>query len=183
MTEIWKPVTGYEMYEVSNTGKIRRNNKLLNPSLTSKGYYTISLSKNGKVTKHRLHRLVAEAFIPNPYNKPSVDHKDANRQNNVVSNLQWVSAKENAHNPIYRLSTFKMIIQHTGNYLNYHNIFNSIREAEYYTGIEHSGISKCALGKNLSAGGYKWTYADDVNTMGSLPVVGRLTKKLNDIFA
>ena len=93
------------------------------------------------------------------------------------------TAKENAHNPNYRLGTFKMIIQHTGNYLNYHNIFTSIREAEYYTGIGHSNISKCAQGKVSHAGGYKWKYAHEINTMGNIPVMSRLKKVMTELLA
>lgn len=180
MTEVWRPVREFTMYEVSNMGNVRRQNKLLRPSITSKGYQTVSLSKEGKVTKHRVHRLVAEAFIPNPHNKPMIDHINAVRTDNKVTNLKWATAKENAHNPIYRLSTFKMIIQHRGNYLEYDNIYPSIRHAEAATGIQHSAISKCALGNLRQAGGYQWTYADQITTMGRLETLGRLTKIFAD---
>ena len=112
MTEIWKAVKGYEgLYEVSNFGNVRsldRFVKAKNDSLTKKkgrilvpfyesqkGYYQVSLSKDGKNKKHRVHRLVALAFLENPFNCTDVNHKDEDKTNNNVDNLEWCTRKYN----------------------------------------------------------------------------------------
>lgn len=104
MTEIWKPICGYEdRYEVSDRGRVRSLNyhrtgeiKELKTRVDRYGYLCISLPMEGNRRKHfTIHRLVAIAFIPNPDNKPEVNHKDGNKKNNYPSNLEWVSMKEN----------------------------------------------------------------------------------------
>lgn len=123
MEETWKPVKGYEeYYEVSNTGNVRsldrsvrsetlfgknkdfiKKGRILKPR-TSKskglttGYYRVMLNGKNKC----IHKLVAEAFIPNPENKTQVDHIDGDIGNNAVNNLKWVTQKENNNNPITR---------------------------------------------------------------------------------
>ena len=97
--EIWKDVPGYEQYYmVSNTGKMfsKFSNRLLTPWMTSHGYMRVSLRLNKtKTTRVFVHRLVALAFIDNPLNKTQVNHIDGNKQNNHVSNLEWVTPSEN----------------------------------------------------------------------------------------
>lgn len=97
---IWKDVVGYEgVYLVNNIGEVKRvsKNKLLTPyiGVKSKGYVYVKLCMNGVRCKKALHRIVAEAFIPNPLNKPEVNHKDGNKSNNCVSNLEWSNRSEN----------------------------------------------------------------------------------------
>lgn len=101
--EIWKSIFGYEgFYEVSNLGNIKSLNyhntkqeKILKPKRDKDGYLLIILSKNNKQRTFKIHRLVAEAFIPNTENKPQVDHKNKERDDNRVENLQWLTASEN----------------------------------------------------------------------------------------
>lgn len=103
MEEIWKDIKGYEgLYQVSNLGDVRNHKgKVLSKLKNNGNGYLIScLCKEGKQTNHYKHRLVAEAFIPNPENKPAVNHIDADRSNNKVDNLEWVSTKENIHHTI-----------------------------------------------------------------------------------
>lgn len=97
--EIWKDIEGYEgLYQVSNKGRIRNirhnKNKILKPILHVR-YYQITLSKNNIRTQYRVHRLVAQAFVPNPKNLPHINHKDENRLNNNAENLEWCDATYN----------------------------------------------------------------------------------------
>lgn len=96
MREIWKDIKGYEgLYKVSNTGKVFscKSNKIL--STNGQGYLQVQLRKDNASKAKRIHRLVAEAFIPNPENKPQINHIDHNPQNNNVENLEWVTSYEN----------------------------------------------------------------------------------------
>ena len=96
--EIFKPIKGFEEYEVSTWGRIfnTRTGKYLRPQVHDKGYLRVDLFGNG-IRKHcKIHRLVAEAFIPNPNNLPQINHIDGNNQNNSISNLEWVTNEENA---------------------------------------------------------------------------------------
>ena len=101
--ENWKPVVGYEeLYEVSDLGNVRsivnRKNsyagKLLKPSV-KKGYRTFGITKDGKTKWRKASRLAAIAFLPNPKNKPTVNHKDGIKSNDVLSNLEWATIAEN----------------------------------------------------------------------------------------
>ena len=98
--ELWKPVPDYEGYHVSNFGRIKRiykNGKLkiLNPTLIRKGYPRVCLCKDNQKKTFLVHRLVAKTFIPNPENKPQVNHLDGCKLNNHVSNLEWATQSEN----------------------------------------------------------------------------------------
>lgn len=110
-TEIWVPVAGFEgLYEVSNIGRVRapskvingprgratRKAKMLKPYRKSNGYLNIVTVNNNIKVYNWVHRLVAQAFIPNPENKKEVNHKDFDKTNNRVSNLEWCSRKENS---------------------------------------------------------------------------------------
>lgn len=97
MDEIWVEIKNLPQYSISNIGRIKNNetDTILNPYTTEKGYKRIGLSVNNKRRNFRVHRLVAEAFIPNLLNKSQVNHKDGNKFNNRVSNLEWVSDQEN----------------------------------------------------------------------------------------
>lgn len=107
MKEIWKPIDGYEgLYEVSNLGRVRslefRNNQgaysrllVMNPTDNGHGYKIVGLTGIGRKRNFYVHRLVAEAFIPNPKKLPVIDHIDHNRANNRVDNLRWITQGDN----------------------------------------------------------------------------------------
>lgn len=117
MDEVWKDIKGFEgLYQVSNLGNVKRlrhgdykcvqgyhvfPEKLKVLSFDKKGYLQVGLSKNNKQTMRRVHRLVAEAFIPNPNEYPMINHKDENKTNNNVNNLEWCDAR---YNVIYSLN-------------------------------------------------------------------------------
>ena len=104
MNEIWRKIEGFEKYEVSNLGRVRSLNyrqtgesKTLRLCKNSTGYLHVDLYKNGNRYYKKVHRLVANAFIPNIDNKPQINHIDGNKINNRVDNLEWVTASENIH--------------------------------------------------------------------------------------
>ena len=139
--------------------KIQKNNK---------GYYVVNLYKKGKGKTKLIHRLVALAFIPNPNNLPEINHKDENKQNNMMDNLEWC---ERNYNNNYgkqskigrRLSSekrMKKINQYdlNGNLM---KTYKGVRIAEEETGVHNSNIIKCCKGKVKSAGGYIWKYQNE----------------------
>lgn len=97
MIETFLPIKGYENYLISNMGNVINsvNGKVISQHITN-GYYQVRLFKNGKVKHLTVHRLVAEAFIPNPNNLKTVDHISGKRTDNRVSNLQWLSQSDNS---------------------------------------------------------------------------------------
>lgn len=105
MKEIWKDVVGYEnKYQVSNLGNVKSlvfsKPKLLNQYSDKNGYLITRLWNKNKPKHCKVHRLVAEAFIPNTDNKPTVNHKDLNKSNNHVSNLEWMTRKEQSEHAV-----------------------------------------------------------------------------------
>lgn len=154
-------------YYVSDKGQIKNNatGKILKLRCDQRGYKKTNISINGKLYTVFPHRLVALLFIPNPENKPMVNHIDGNKQNNDVNNLEWVTARENTQHAhkiglISHETTSKKISQYTLDDI-YIKTFKSMREAarEVY-GNENlnSSIWKCANGERSSCKGYKWKY-------------------------
>lgn len=190
MNEIWKPIAGYEnYYDISNLGNVQSKGKKYTDSLGRNmnkapkkisvrigtiGYLCVDLNCNGISTQKHIHRLVAEAFIPNPENKPTVNHKDGNKLNNDISNLEWATYSENNKHAIdigLRQSPWtgvfgadnpqsKPVVQlnKKGEII---NTFVSAREAQEKTGISYKHISDCCLGKRHTTGGFRWEFLKD----------------------
>ena len=95
MKEIFKPVVGFEMYEVSNLGRVKRGDRFKKPTLASTGYLIVSLRDKSNRKSDTVHRIVAKAFISNPENKPEVNHINGDKEDNSVDNLEWVTRSEN----------------------------------------------------------------------------------------
>ena len=171
MTEVWKDVKNYEgLYQISNLGNVKRisSGKRLKP-YNRKGYIRVALSKDD-TTKHiDIHRLVAQAFIPNPENKPEVNHIDGDKSNNEVSNLEWCTRKENMNHAkntgLWKmtddmkkgLDQSKRTYQYDLNY-NFIQSLESAEEASRQLHINTGNLHSCCEGKRKTAGGYIWSY-------------------------
>ena len=160
-SEQWRAVEGYPGYEVSNLGRVRKNGKLTSSHRTRKGYWQTNLYKRRKQTLHYIHRLVAIAFIPNPENKPTVNHIDGNKDNNRVSNLEWATYLENnlhaIKNHLHRHYT-RAVKQYDlqGNLI---AKYKTILEASKATGVNTAGIGGACRGTYKKSGGYIWRYS------------------------
>lgn len=98
MTEIWKTIDINSKYEISSYGRVRRETRFLKFDLSDKrGYRRVSLSHNAKMKHYLVHRLVASTFLLNPFDLPQVNHKDGDKSNNRVDNLEWVTGLQNMH--------------------------------------------------------------------------------------
>ena len=154
--EIWKDIENYEgLYQISNFGNIKRNNKILKPFKNTNGYYQIVLYKECKKKHCLVHKLVANAFIENKNNYKYINHKDENKLNNNINNLEWCTAKYNCNYGTRneRLSSPVLCVE-----LN--KKFKSIKEASKLLNVQQAHISKCCLNKkhHNTAGGYHWRY-------------------------
>lgn len=156
MKEIWKDVIGYEgLYQISSLGRLKSNRygRMIKGNINSYGYLrTILSDRNGNIKRVLIHRLVAEAFIPNTDNKPQVNHRDENKLNNAVDNLEWVTCKENinwgtslqkrAKTQRLSQSNKKTVLQYDKNGV-FINKYISIRDAARVLGIDRTGIQHC----------------------------------------
>ena len=132
--EEWRPVVNFPNYAISNQGRVKNvtTDKIITLVLDRDGYLIISLYRNGKRYKGRVHRLVIEAFVPNPGELPIPDHIDGNKTNNAVSNLRWATLSQNAHNIAsrdvipYKGVTFVRVRGHT--YIRANISVNKVKE-------------------------------------------------------
>ncbi len=158
--EEWKDVVGAEeYYQISSFGRVKNKGtgEILKPS-KSGAYRHIEL-RYGINRNFLIHRMVAEAFIPNPFNLRCVNHIDENKENNHVDNLEWCTYQYNTTYGKGSLQRNSKIIQYdmAGNAL---KIWESIKEASENLGIKYQNISACCRGKKKSSCGYMWSYAN-----------------------
>ncbi len=164
MIKDWKPIKDYPNYEVNQQGEVRslkyRSHigvtRQLTPMKTHKGYLTVALYRDGKRTIRPIHRLVAQTFIPNPENLPQVNHKNENKQDNSVRNLEWCSVSYNVNYgtrndalniPVVQLTKLGEVVK----------VWRSAADAKRELRIHN--ISNCCRGKRKTVGGYVWRYA------------------------
>ena len=187
--EDWKIIEEYPNYMVSSEGKVKsierkdcrgnhRKGKILSPRYNTRGYISVVLYKNGKPQTFRVNRLAAQVFIPNPDNKPYVDHINGDRADNRVCNLRWVTHKENMNNPLTilkfknnknkqkiatecsRLKTSKPVLQFSKNG-DFIRKWDSASVAERDGNFNSTCIGDCCRGKFKMSGGYIWRYANE----------------------
>lgn len=188
MKEIWRDIKGYEgLYQVSNMGNVKSlsrkvkclnnkyrtiNGKVLKIMQMNNGYLFVGLWKNNKTERKLVHRIVAETFIPNPENKPEVNHIDGDKHNNNVENLEWctrsyntlhsytIGLREKQRNKIRQnniLNKSKIVIQYDlqGNLIKEWESVSAI--AKHYN-YSQGAISNCCRHERNKAYGYKWEY-------------------------
>lgn len=176
---MWRPVNGYEgLYEVSNDGQVRsfdtyiecgygakrlHKGKIIPSRANNRGYLTITLWRSGKQFRTTVHRLVAEAFIPNVDNKPQVNHIDGDISNNRADNLEWVTDDENkAHSSIavggtQRPKKAVVVTKKTTGEV-FH--FNGLKVAERALHLDHGTAMKVLSGRQKSHRGYYISYVE-----------------------
>ena len=182
------PVAGYEsFYSIDEYGNVYsiRSKRNLKHSISASGYHTVEFNVNGKVKRVLVHRLVATAFLENPLNLPQVNHKDENKSNNCVTNLEWCTAKYNMaygtgpkrrHDALswfYATERLKQISRNNGKVVSKPvlqidkvsgkilAIFESARKAATLLKLNHSHICECCLGKRYkTVGGFRWKYQE-----------------------
>lgn len=169
MSETWKVIHLNTNYEVSNLGRVRnKKGLLLKPQKTEKGYLRVDLSKDGKTKHYKVHRLVASAFIPNKNNLPQINHKDENKQNNRVDNLEWCTHKENTQHAfktgLYdnKLNMIRKPVVQYDLKFNKIKVWSCAEEVKNKLNIGH--IASVCKGERKTAGGYIWRYLDDRNS-------------------
>lgn len=189
MNEDWRDVLGFEgAYRINADGCIKSlgrdvfnpihdsvfiKERILKTHIGVDGYYKVGLCKDGKIKKLRLHRLIALAFIPNPLNKPCINHKNGNKLDNRIENLEWCTrAENNTHS--YRTGLRKASLgkRYTGQYKsivcydmngNELALFKSCKIASELMKMDRCSIGRVLNGELSSYKGYKFKYATDAN--------------------
>lgn len=176
--EQWKDISGYEKYyEVSDHGRVRNktNGYILKPTIGSTGYPKVMLAYGKRKTVY-VHRLVAEAFVPNPNNHNVVNHIDENKTNNHVSNLEWCTTKYNVTYGVGSLARNTKVNQFSRDGV-FIKTWDSMKEAASTLGIRYQQISGCCRGYGKTAGGCMWEYADTKHRKYNQKFIGKRGKK------
>ena len=154
---MFKEITNYSNYLIYDDGRVysKYSRKFLTPRVTDSGYLTVDLYSQHQRKNFRIHRLVAQTFLPNPMNLPEINHKDENKQNNHVDNLEWCDSKYNIN---YGTRSKKMKTNKSKKIrcIETNIIYPSIKEAQQQLHIFN--ISQVCHGKQTTAGGYHWEF-------------------------
>lgn len=166
----WKEIADFPAYFVSSDGRIysSKTKKIFCPGITRNGYVIVHLRQGGKQYARYLHRLVATAFILNPENVREVNHIDGNKQNNAVSNLEWVTSSQNKTHAYKTGITVKKSkpfyqIDHDGKIICH---FRTLGEAYDKLGLRPASIRNVLVGRKSSFAGFIWRYEMEVDCVG-----------------
>ena len=165
----WREVKEYSNYEVNQFGQIRhkKRKQILKPRSNKGGYQYVNFKINGKNTNFAVHRIVANAFIPNPNGYTEVNHKDYDRNNNCVDNLEWVTSSQNKTHAYLKQenkqSRGKAVEQYSKDGI-YLKTFESVSEAALTMGCCISAISNCCLGRTKTSQGFRWKFVEGSTT-------------------
>ena len=162
----------FDGYAVTSDGKVysKKTNKFIKPSIGSKGYFQVCLTVDGKKRTVKVHRIVAETFIPNPAGKPQVNHIDGNKRNNCVENLEWCTNSEN------QIHSYRVIgnENHGGGggktpviCVETNKIYCSASAAARDTGVLVQNIIRACKKRCKTAGGFHWNYVNGGRKYGS----------------
>lgn len=170
---MFKQIIGFENYSVNENGVVVNTltNHIKVPCYNNRGYLFVDLYKHNKRHRESVHRIVANAFIPNPQNKPYINHIDGNPHNNSVKNLEWCTPLENVEHAskticsmkqyllanIKRKKAVKQIDRKSGKLV---NVFSSIQEASRATGIPSSNIVCVLKGRQAYTKNFIWCYVE-----------------------
>jgi len=170
--EVWKVIKGYEgLYQVSDLGRVKSlkfgKERILAGVKDKDGYLRVGLCYGGKERMFFVHRLVAEAFIPNPDNLPQVNHRDECKTNNIVTNLEYCDANYNTNYGTRNERAAKARINHPTKSKSVYQytpdgslvgLYPSVSEAKRRTGYDQAYVSACCRGEHKTAYGYLWSY-------------------------
>lgn len=158
-------IKGYEgLYAITSCGKVwsYKRKIFLKPTITGDGYCRVSLCKNGKSKNYYIHRLVAEAYIPNPEGKPQINHLSEIKTDNYINNLEWATAKENSnYGSRNKRATTKRANSVPVFCLELNKTFKSMRAAARAIGKHHSSIMRCITGQTQTCGGYHFMLLEE----------------------
>lgn len=164
--EMWKKIIGFEMYEVSSYGRVRKNylngkTKILKFDIINGGYHRVSLCKNNQVKRFIVHRLVAMHFIDNPNDYPDINHIDNVRTNNRIENLEWCTPLQNAqHRDIQGRNPSCRKVYQYDKHLNLVAVYSSTRDCSRKTGYPKSCIPRWCTNKSKPLNPYIWSFKE-----------------------
>lgn len=180
--EIWKTIDGFENYQISSLCRVKskgneysRKEKILKPIQTTVGYLAVNLYSKGKVKQRNIHRLFSLYFMPNPENKPQINHKDGIKDNCTPENLEWATQAENTLHAYSKNLISKPNLGKSGKESrmskpvfkcdlsgNIISKYDSMTLATIDTGIDTGSISRCCQHKVNKTKNFKWEYCHDI---------------------
>ena len=165
----WREVKEYSNYEINKLGEIRnkKSQKILKPRDNNGGYQYVNFKINGKNKNFAVHRIVANAFIPNPNGYTEVNNKDYNKKNNCVDNLEWVSSSQNKQHSYLKQENIKSRGKAVNQYTKegiFLKTFDSVSDAAKELGCCVAAISNCCLERTKTSQGFRWSFVESSTT-------------------